>query len=325
MKKSILLLILLIPVISFSQRTYNADEINTVVDSLRSSIVEQSEYNSQRVFQIPHLSSGTGYILYFGHQLEGYSFNVFDTSNLSSLAIIEEYQDSLLHGKRIQFFDFPEDTASVENYRFGKLDGDIFYRYKNGKYKMRGTYKNDILTDITNWSEEGFETKNDCTYDDSMDIFLCASSPCNGHQPLYYSEGYQLNKKAADLYFTDGKLDSASFFQSYGYWGKPISEISVDYHDSVRTYINYYGPSGNVHWIYEFKISQINTHKRLIPPSFISGIDNDNYSMHGRNLTFYDKTGSIKSQGQYSNEQKCCTWKHFSEKGELIEVEELKK
>jgi len=284
--------------------------------------MEESKYRHSRMFIDSNLVEGNGVIIEYGTYLTHQINNAADTSRCGKITVISEYKNHKLNGKKVQFFDFPNDTASVETYSDGVLEGVFYFNHPNGQLRTKGIYKNSKPIEVVHWDNKGRPIESPPTFNPKDSLFYDDSSLCNGHKQIYEFTGFEYTNLFADFYFNNGKIDSATYYINYGYWGKPLSEIKLNYIDSIRKYVLYYGPSGNLHWIYSFKITEINPIKK-IQLGFNSQIlvDNDKYVKHGIFITYYDDGKTIKDKGYFVNDKRQEGWIYYDVNGNFMKKE----
>lgn len=284
--------------------------------------MENSRHQQMNRYIDTNLVEGKGVIIEYGTNIHGYRYNIADTSHFGKITVISEYENWKLNGKKVQYFNFPKDTASVESYSDGVLNGVFYFNHPNGQLRTKGVYKNGKIVEISHWNKNGTLIEQPPYFNSIDSLFYDSNGKCNGNKQIYAYNGFEYTNLAADFYFNNGTIDSVTFYLNYGYWGKQLSEIKLNYLDSTRKYILYYGPSGNLHWIYTFKIIEFNPIKE-IKLGFNSQtlVDNDKYVRHGKFITYYDDNKTVKQVGFYKNDKKEKGWKYYDINGNLINNE----
>ncbi|MEI7597233.1 MAG: hypothetical protein WCK02_15905 [Bacteroidota bacterium] len=320
--KTIIVVFMLFPILLFGQNKNDENAINESLLEMQKEILKNEKANGKKVYVKKRIKNGTGVIIEYGTNIYGYQYNAFDTARYGRVSVIQEYVANKRNGRRIQFFNFPNDTASVETYINDTLNGLFFYNHLNGKIKTKGVNINGKPSNMEYWNNKGEKLGLNCSFNKIDSLIYFEGKPCSGHKEMYYFNGYEYNELAADLYFTKGKIDSAFFYNSYGYWGKYLGEIRLNYIDSTRKYISYYGPSGFTDWIYCYKIKLINPIKDINRDYAHQSIDNDVYEKSGKFTTFYDLTNVIREEGYYKNDIKVGEWRYYDESGKITKIEQ---
>jgi hypothetical protein len=257
-ERTVFLILIFFPLIVFGQNIKSEKALDDSLLAFRKQILRQGDINRGREYTDSNLVNGTGVLIKFGTVINGYMVNYFDTTRFGKITVIEEYVHYKKNGRRIQFFDYPNDTASIEVYSEGMLNGFFYYNHANGKRKKMGIYNKDTLVQIQFWDDNGEEIEVNNSFESFNELFYINGKLCNGHRRIYRCSNIECSELLADLYFTEGRIDSARLYKSYGYWGKPLFEIHINYLDSTRKAISYHGPSGYIHRINSFKMVSIN-------------------------------------------------------------------
>src|ERR1051326_848124 len=122
-------------------------------------------------YEEKNLKDGSGIVTEFGKPLIGYTFNIADTSRYGKITAIVEYQNNRINGRRIQFFNYPSDTASIEYYKNDTLNGPFLYNHTNGKLWTKGIYKMGVLVGQQEyWTESGEKIVDNISYNEKTQL-----------------------------------------------------------------------------------------------------------------------------------------------------------
>jgi antitoxin component YwqK of YwqJK toxin-antitoxin module len=290
MRLRILISVLLIPAYAFCQRYCDVCEENNLVN-------------------------GNGQIIEYGKPLWGYSYNVANTGQYGSITAITEYKNNRRNGRRIQFFNYPYDTASVEHYVNDTLSGSYYYNHTNGKLWTKGVYSNNSYANPPEyWSEDGEKLNENISFNESTHLYYLDGLICNGKIMLYGHGGLDNMHVRDVIWFSKGNIDSVYSYR-WAYWGKS-SEIHRNYVDSTRSYIPYLVGEKPM-WSYSFRIDTINSGLYRDGQDLFFN-DRDRVTMDGKCITYYPDGKMIKEEGYYRNGKQVGEWRSYDESGNLI-------
>lgn len=252
--------------------------------------------------------------------LFGYTYNLFDTSNNGKITAIVEYKNNRRNGRRIQFFSYPYDTASVEYYRNDTLNGPYYYNHTSGKLWVRGIYFNGShAAGPEYWNEEGQKINENVKCDALTGLHYLDGKLCEGKYSIYGYGGLNNAQVTDDIWFTHGRIDSIYSYR-WAYWGKS-SEIRRNYIDSSRVNWNF-SNKGLPVWCYSEKMTDIFSNRIQTDGYHLVIRDVDKVVMHGEQISFHADTNVISEKTYYYDGEKTGTWQFFDHKGNLIRTEQ---
>lgn len=252
----------------------------------------------------------------YGTPIRGYTYDHRDTALNGKITAINEYKYGKRNGRRIQFFKYPDDTASVEYYQNDTLNGTAWYNHKNGKRWSYAQYSHGrLLTEIEYYDEEGKLIDNKIKFHESDQLYHNGTIICKGHFAIYGHSGLANQKVRADIYFTNGKIDSLNTYE-WAYWGKSM-EVLRNYHDSTRIYKTY-SPNGKTHYYTSSKIMGVSEPKLYNDGDQILVADRDELVFDGPYITYHYGTSVISEEGLFSNGKAIGEWNYYDAEGNLI-------
>jgi antitoxin component YwqK of YwqJK toxin-antitoxin module len=263
--------------------------------------------------------NGDGVVQEYGKPLMGYSYNILDTSQNGKITAIIEFRHNKRNGRRIQFFNYPYDTASVENYRNDTLNGPYYYNHMNGKVWVRGVYENGLYKSKPEyWGDAGQKINENVTYDSLTGLHYLDGELCEGLYSIYGYGGLNNGLVTDDVWFTHGKIDS-SYSYRWAYWGKS-SEIRRNYIDSSRVYWNYYQEFTMCQ--YSGKMMRFSSNRIQSDGYHLVLSDVDNVVMHGEQIDYHNRTRIVSIKSYYNYGEKVGVWKFYDLNGNLIRTEQ---
>lgn len=273
------------------------------------------------------LYEGTGNLITYGLYASGIVYNAYETNNSKNIIKISNYKNGIKDGLTIEFFNYPNDTASKYNLKQEKYDGEYFRYYKQTGVKEIGSYIDGRLKKCKYLRNDSILTNPHFTLDSTKNIFKVSDTLCNGLYQIrclpnindYINQIALFNKfidsfngfqipgyLTREIYFTNGKVDSIINFD-YAYWGIN-SIIKMNYIDSIRTYINV--SNNGIRWKYTFRIA--NDEEYIIKKK--------RYLMEGRFIEYFEN-GTIKSIVTYKNDELNGESIYYNENGIITKQE----
>lgn len=200
--KSLLFILFLTPIFLFGQ-------IDKDLNTLQNKILDQEKENQKRQRIDSLLQNGNGKIIEYGTRIYGYPFNDFDTTIYNKITVIQEFESNKKNGKRIQFFKYPADTASVEYYKNDFMEGPFYYNHKNGKIWKKGFNRGGkSVGQVELWTEDGHKVEKNLEYKEIDGLIYLNGQLCNGKRIIVGHSGLNDGKVLNALYFTHGRIDS---------------------------------------------------------------------------------------------------------------------
>ena len=261
--------------------------------------------------------NGTGIVESYGQALMGYTYGISDTGYANKLTVITEYKNFKRHGLKIQFFNYPEDTASVEQYVNDTLAGAFFYNRPNGKVWVRGIYVRGLYAaPPLYYTETGQLIRESITMNAATKLYYLDDTLCNGKISLYNRGGLGAMKVHSDIWFTKGKIDSVYSYR-WAYWGVS-AEAHLNYIDSCRVYWEY-GPGGKPMTFASSRIDTIKSFLQKDGPDLLF-VDIDRMTLEGKYIEYHLTSGAIRSEGYFRQGKQWGDWKFYDESGVLIKT-----
>lgn len=219
------------------------------------------------------LKNGNGTFYNYGGPLQGMAYNFMEQTDFGGITRISNLKNGVEDGKTVEFYKYPDDTASVYTYKEGRLNG-YFYQYnKKANVKVICDCVNGIKGNCSFFSGKGEKLHNPAIKLDTLTkLSYDGDSPCQGKYTIYclkdednylllnnmynnYIDPYVKNEPGQidlEIYFTKGRLDSISRYE-YSVFGLNTI-ITMNWVDSIRTYSIFYN-SGSINSIRTNKFS----------------------------------------------------------------------
>jgi antitoxin component YwqK of YwqJK toxin-antitoxin module len=261
--------------------------------------------------------NGTGTVVEYGGGLMDYGCRPIDSQDTNEIISITEYRNNKMDGRCIYFFNYPNDTATVESYENGLLNGIFYEKYKNGKLREKILYKEGVIVGKKEgWTEDGAKILDSIIYNEAGNRFYTKGKLCNGRRAVYDNNG---SYAIANVYFNMGEIDSINSYAKASC--DRIFEMKRNYHDSTRTF-TLYDEHGNITSTSSYKIILIYPNKFSSWNGQISFTDQDKLIQDGKFIEYYnDSSHTIKSITFYKNDLKVGQWNFYNEKGTLDSTE----
>lgn len=223
-----------------------------------------------------------------------------DSLNLSSTTTIE-YYNGMKNGLFIQYFNYPNEIASVNYYENDKLKGPYYQYHKNGNTKEIGLFVNGIKKALNKWDENGTSYLFNFKMDTNSNLYS------NNYNQLLNGKFLLIN---TEIFFSKGKIDSTVVKDlnnkiCTNFIDSSITTTSFD-NDGFRTSIKF------------FKLKSIDIEILQNNNNFFISYKTK-YSNNYEEIKFFDKLNIVKERCYISfpekEVEKCY---NYNKKGELI-------